>query len=295
MRFGIVILPQYDWPEAARRWRGAEELGFDHAWTYDHLSWRSLAGEPWHATVPTLTAAAMSTSRIGLGTFVASPNFRHPVPFAKELATIDQISGGRFVLGVGSGGTGFDAFVLGQQELAPRARFDRFVAFVDALDRLLRFEEPGSGGISFDGEWYSAVDARMVGAPARSPRMPLQIAANGPKGLAYAAERGDGWVTTGGEGSDAEEWWQHVGELSRRFGEACERAGRDPLEPARALSLDSGGRYSLESVGAFEAAVERAAGFGFTDVIAHWPRESGIYAGDEAVLEAVAERLPALR
>ena len=103
MRFGIVILPQYDWPEAARRWRGAEELGFDHAWTYDHLSWRGLAGERWHATIPTLTAAAMVTERIRLGTFVASPNYRHPVPFAKDVASVDQVSGGRMLLGVGSG------------------------------------------------------------------------------------------------------------------------------------------------------------------------------------------------
>ena len=58
MRHGIVILPQDPWSEARRKWMLAEELGFDHAWTYDHLSWRSLAGEPWGATVPTLTAAA---------------------------------------------------------------------------------------------------------------------------------------------------------------------------------------------------------------------------------------------
>ena len=62
MRFGPVILPHYYWPEAGRLWRQAEDLGFDHAWTYDHLSWRGLAGERWHATVPTLTAAAMVTA-----------------------------------------------------------------------------------------------------------------------------------------------------------------------------------------------------------------------------------------
>ena len=168
MRFGIVILPQYDWPEAARRWRGAEELGFDHAWTYDHLAWRGLAGERWHATVPTLTAAATVTSRIGLGTFVASPNFRHPVPFAKDVATIDQVSGGRMLLGLGSGGTGFDAYVLGQPELTPRQRFARFAEFAEALDVLLRFEPPGSGGISFEGEWFTASGARMVGVARRS-------------------------------------------------------------------------------------------------------------------------------
>ena len=70
MRHGIVILPQENWPAAARRWRQAEEYGFDHAWTYDHLSWRSLADQPWHATIPTLTAAATVTDRIGLGLFV---------------------------------------------------------------------------------------------------------------------------------------------------------------------------------------------------------------------------------
>src|SRR6478736_4804633 len=210
MRFGVIILPQYEWPEAVHYWRGAEELGFDHAWTYDHLSWRGLAGERWHATVPTLTAAAMVTERIGLGTFVASPNYRHPVPFAKDIATVDQISGGRMLLGVWSGGTGFDAFVLGQAELTPRERHERFAEFAEALDALLRFEPEGSGGISFEGRWYTADGARMVGEPAQRPRMPLHLAANGPRGLALTAKIADGWVTTGGENRDVEASWRGV-------------------------------------------------------------------------------------
>ncbi|MRG61374.1 LLM class flavin-dependent oxidoreductase [Agromyces sp. CFH 90414] len=295
MRFGIVILPQHDWPEAARYWRGAEELGFDHAWTYDHLAWRGLAGERWHATVPTLTAAATVTERIGLGTFVASPNFRHPVPFAKELATVDDIAGGRMLLGIGSGGTGFDAFVLGQPELTPRQRHERFVEFTEALDVLLRFEPAGAGGISFEGAWYTADEARMVGEPARHPRMPLHVAALGPRGLAFAARVADGWITTGSTFEDRGDWWKQVGELSRRFEEACERQGRDPASLDRTLSLDAEGRYSLESAGAFEDAVGRARELGFTDVVAHWPRPEGIYAGNESVLEEVASRFGALR
>ncbi|GAA1845082.1 LLM class flavin-dependent oxidoreductase [Agromyces salentinus] len=300
MRFGICILPQVDWPEAAALWRGAEEYGFDHAWTYDHLSWRDLAGERWHATVPTLTAAAMVTERIRLGTFVASPNYRHPVPFAKDIATVDQISGGRMLLGIGSGGTGFDAFVLGDEQLSPRERFDRFAEFTEALDVLLRFEDPAAAaseapGISFDGEWYRAVNARMVGAPAQSPRMPLHIAADGPKAMALAVRVGEGWVTTAGSVDDTEEWWAYAGVLSRRFEDACAAAGRDAAEMPRTLLLDSSARYSLTSVGAFEDAVGRAAELGFTDVVAHWPREHGIYAGDRAVLDEVASRLPALR
>ncbi|MFD4420469.1 LLM class flavin-dependent oxidoreductase [Agromyces sp. NPDC058484] len=303
MRFGVVILPQYDWPEAARRWRAAEEYGFDHAWTYDHLSWRGLAGERWHATVPTLTAAATVTKRIGLGTFVASPNYRHPVPFAKDIATVDQISGGRILLGVGSGGTGFDAFVLGRPELTPRERFARFAEFAEALDALLRFEQPGAdggaggtgdaapAGISFEGEWYTASGARMVGEPSQHPRMPLHVAADGPRGLALAVRIADGWVTTAGDDDDTEAWWRRAGDLIRRLDDACADAGRDPSTISRTLSLDAEARYSLASVGAFDEAVGRAAEFGYTDVVSHWPREHGLYAGDESVLDEVAQRL----
>lgn len=291
MRFGIVILPQQPWRVARFRWERAEQLGFDHAWTYDHLSWRSLADQPWHATIPTLTAAAVVTERIRLGTFVSSPNFRHPVPFAKELATLDDIADGRLLLGVGSGGTGFDASVLGQPDYSPRQRHERFAEFVDALDVLLRHEEPGSAGstgISFTGEWASAVNARMVGVPRQRPRLPFVIAANGPKGLRLAVRHGAGWVTTGADGVSGDDWWASVERLAARLDETANAEGRDPATIDRYLSLDSGGSYSLRSVAAFDDAVDRAARLGFTDVISHWPRADGIYAGSEAVLDQVA-------
>jgi alkanesulfonate monooxygenase SsuD/methylene tetrahydromethanopterin reductase-like flavin-dependent oxidoreductase (luciferase family) len=90
MPFGVLILPDDPWSVTRERWQSAERLGFDHAWTYDHLTWRSLRDGPWLATVPTLVAAALATSRIRLGTLVASPMFRHAVPFAKELMTLDD-------------------------------------------------------------------------------------------------------------------------------------------------------------------------------------------------------------
>ncbi|MCU1478377.1 MAG: luciferase [Subtercola sp.] len=314
MRFGIVILPQDPWAIGRRKWIEAEKWGFDHAWTYDHLSWRSLADEPWGATIPTLTAAASVTQHIRLGTFVSSPNFRHPVPFAKEIATLDDISAGRFTLGIGSGGTGFDAFVLGQAALSPRERHERFVEFVDLLDELLRFEAPATPatattatstpeveataaprGINRAGTWFIAHEARMVGAPAQTPRVPFVLAANGPKGLALVSRLAEGWVTTGADGVTGEEWWRAVSDLNKRLDDAAEAAGRDPRSIDRYLSLDSGGQFSLESVGVFEELVGRASGLGFTDVISHWPRAEGIYSGSEDVLVEVASRLAALR
>jgi len=72
MRLSTVILPIYRWAEGREVWRRAEELGFDTAYTYDHLSWRTFRDGPWFGAVPTLTAAAAATERIRLGTLVTS-------------------------------------------------------------------------------------------------------------------------------------------------------------------------------------------------------------------------------
>ena len=291
MRIGIVILPDERWSVAGRRWRQAEEYGFDHAWTYDHLGWRDLVDGPWFDAVPTLTAAAMVTRRIRLGTFVASPNFRHPVHFAREIMALEDISEGRLLLGVGAGGTGFDAEVLGGPALTPRERVDRFTEFLTLLDQLLRNDRT-----DFTGDYYRAVDARSTPGPVQQPRPPLLVAANGPRALRLAARLGDGWVTTGAQALDDENaWWRSVAEVNERFGEALEKAGRPATAVGRYLNLDSSPVFSMSSPDAFADAVGRAARLGFTDVLAHWPRASSWYAGDENVLETVAGMLPRLR
>ncbi|MFI7599526.1 LLM class flavin-dependent oxidoreductase [Actinoplanes sp. NPDC049681] len=288
MRIGIVILPEERWSSARHRWRLAEEYGFDHAWTYDHLGWRDLVDGPWFDAVATLTAAATVTETIRLGTFVASPNFRHPVHFAREVLAVDDVSDGRLLLGVGAGGIGFDAEVLGAAPLTPRERVDRFTEFVELLGRLLTEDH-----VSYAGAYYRAVDARTLPGPVQQPRTPLIVAANGPRSLALAARHGDGWVTTGAQGADDEQaWWRSVREAGERFGAALERAGRTHAD--RYLNLDSSPVYSLSSPQAFEDAVGRARELGFTDVMVHWPRATSWYAGDEKVLETVAQMLPRL-
>ena len=117
VRIGIALLPEQDWAAAAERWKRVEEYGFDHGWFLDHLAWRSLADSPWFATVPILAGAALSTSSLRLGTIVTTPNFRHPVPLAKELMTLDMMSGGRLTIGLGAGAPGHDARMLGQADV----------------------------------------------------------------------------------------------------------------------------------------------------------------------------------
>jgi alkanesulfonate monooxygenase SsuD/methylene tetrahydromethanopterin reductase-like flavin-dependent oxidoreductase (luciferase family) len=290
MRIGIAILPDQRWSVSARRWRLADEYGFDHAWTYDHLGWRDLVDGPWFDAVATLTAAAGVTRRIRLGTYVASPNFRHPVHFAREVTALDDISQGRMLLGVGAGGTGYDSAVLGGPELTPRRRVDRFAEFLELLDTILR-----TGSTTWRGEYYAAVDARSEPGPVQQPRPPFVVAANGPRTLRLAARYGDGWVTTGTDADDEDAWWRSVAEASGRLDEALDATGRPRESIDRYLDLDSSPVYSMSSVEAFTDAIGRAARLGFTDAISHWPRASSWYAGDEKVVESVAERLPRLR
>ncbi|MGW1056451.1 LLM class flavin-dependent oxidoreductase [Micromonospora rubida] len=291
MRIGIVILPDQRWSDSQRRWRQAEEWGFDHAWTYDHLGWRDLVDGPWFDSMTTLTAAATVTSRIRLGTLVASPNFRHPAAFARQVTAVDDVSAGRFLLGLGAGGIGFDSAVLGGETLPPRQRVDRLAEFTELLDLILRED-----GTTWRGEWFAAVDARNNPGCVQRPRVPFVMAANGPRSMRLVARFGEGWVTTGEGGDDLEAWWGTVSDLAARMDRTLAEAGRDPATLDRYLSLDSAPVFSLSSADLFAQQVGRAAALGFTDVVTHWPRASSWYAGDEAVLVDVATRLlPELR
>ena len=290
MRFGLTILPEHRWSDAAPMWRRAEELGFDHAWTYDHLVWGGLPDSPWYGTIPTLTAAAMVTSTIRLGTFVTSPNYRHPVTFMRDLLALDDISDGRFSCGIGAGGD-IDSVILGGPLLTPRQRFERLAEFTELLDRLLTQDH-----VSHQGTYFSAVDVRTRPGPVQRSRIPFVMAANGPRSLRLAVEYGTGWVTTGPKVETMDEWWVALAKLGGRLDEALAKAGRDSATLERHLNLDSSPQFALSSLRAFEEMVGRAGELGFTDVITHWPRTDGPYAGDVSVLEAVAsEVIPGYR
>ncbi|MDT0445915.1 LLM class flavin-dependent oxidoreductase [Streptomyces johnsoniae] len=300
LRLSTVILPVHRWSQEGRRiWQRAEELGFHAAYTYDHLSWRSFRDRTWFGALPTLTAAAAVTERMRLGTMVTSPNFRHPVTLAKELITLDDVAQGRVTLGIGSGGTGFDATALGNEAWPPRERADRFEEFVRVLDRLL--SEGGSGGISYRGEFYSAHEVRTVPGCVQRPRLPFAVAATGRRGLRLAARHGQAWVTTGDprtfDGSAADFMAGLARQMEHLEG-VCEEAGREPAGLGKIL-LDASstppGIDPLASVAAFVDYAGACADLGFTELVLHWPIPDSVFAADLDVFErVVTEGLPQL-
>ncbi|MEN8649884.1 LLM class flavin-dependent oxidoreductase [Streptomyces sp. 21So2-11] len=290
MRLSTVILPIYRWSDGGRdAWQRAEQLGFHTAYTYDHLSWRTFREGPWFGAVPTLTAAAAATSRMRLGTLVTSPNFRHPVTLAKDLITLDDVSGGRVTLGIGAGGNGFDATALGQEPWTPRERADRFGEFVPLLDRLL--SEPA---VTHEGTHYSAVEARNIPGCVQRPRLPFAVAATGPRGLKLAARHGQAWVTTGDpklfeSGTPAQSLEALSGQIAK-LGAACAEIDRDVNEIDKVLltGFTPERRGPLESLDAFVDFAGKHFALGFTEIVLHAPIPDSDFAADEKVFEKIA-------
>lgn len=289
MRLSTVILPIHRWSEGQKTWRQAEDLGFHAAYTYDHLSWRSFRDRPWFGALPTLTAAATATERMRLGTLVTSPNFRHPVTLAKELISLDDISGGRVTLGIGAGGNGFDATVLGQEAWTPRERADRFAEFVPLLDRLLTEDT-----VTERGTFYAADEARNVAGCVQRPRLPFAVAATGPRGLRLAARHGQAWVTTGDPklyetGTPEQSVAAVAGQLDK-LGKACAEIGRDATELDKILLTGFTPEQNtvLDSLDAFVDFAGRHQELGFTELVIHWPIPDSVFAADQAVFEKIA-------
>ncbi|WP_405778936.1 LLM class flavin-dependent oxidoreductase [Streptomyces sp. NBC_00859] len=291
MRLSTVILPVRRWSEGGReQWVRAEELGFHTAYTYDHLSWRvPFRDGPWFGAVPTLTGAAMVTERVRLGTLVTSPNFRHPVTLAKDLLTLDDLSDGRITLGIGAGGSGFDATALGQEPWTPRERADRFGEFVPLIDRLLTEES-----VSHRGTHYSADEVRNIPGCVQRPRLPFAVAATGPRGMKVAARHGQGWVTTGDpkifETGTPEQSVEAVRTQISKLGTACETVGRDVAGVEKILltgfTPDEG--RPMESLGSFVDFAGKYFALGIDEIVIHAPIPDTIFAAEEKVFEQIA-------
>jgi len=289
IRLGTVILPDEPWKVSRDHWREAEDLGFDHAWTYDHLTWRDLREKAWFSALPVLTAAALETTSLRVGTLVASANFRHPVSFAKELMTLDEISEGRLTLGFGAGGGGFDSTALGQEQWSAQERASRFEEFVTLLDQVL--VNPVTS--EFRGEFYSANEARSIPGCTQQPRIPFVIAGTGKRGISLAAKFGSGWVSNGDSSNPLEATEQeHFVSVQKQISmlrDECVRIGRDFDSIDRVFLASSRNEAWMKSVSEFERLASMYQEIGFTDIVIHRPRNTQPFAGDLDVYRAIAK------
>jgi alkanesulfonate monooxygenase SsuD/methylene tetrahydromethanopterin reductase-like flavin-dependent oxidoreductase (luciferase family) len=289
MRVGLVILPSDRWTEGRRQWEWADDVGFATAWTYDHIRWSGMPDGPWHAAVPVLAAAAAVTRRVRLGTLVASPNFRHPVTLARDVLALDDVSGGRFDLGVGPGSAGPDATALGQRSWSSKERMDRFEEFLQILRAVLDGDPEARTTIT--GHHYDAVETPSTPGALQAP-FPLTIAAGGPRGLRLAVAFGQRWVTIGptsGEPRTPDSILRAVREQCAVLDTACENEGRGPGS-LRKVILWGPTETILTSTDQFDELAAPYEELGFEEFVLHHPAQTGPYGGSIPVFEQIAAR-----
>jgi len=237
VRIGIQ-LPEIErlvrWDEVVAIARSAEESGFDSIWVGDHLLYRGDGRPdrgPWDAWTQ-LGALAAATRRVTLGPLVAATPFHAPGLVARMAASIDDVSGGRFVLGLGAGWNepDFQAFGFPFDRLA-----SRFEESFEVIRRLLAGER-----VSFSGRFVTVEDAVVLPRPGR--RIPLMVGSNGERMLGVTLPHVDAWNT----------WFTSYGNtaegfarLDDRVSAVCRRVGREPREVARSacvlVTVDGGG------------------------------------------------------
>lgn len=193
-----------------------EAAGLDSIWVYDHLLYR-WPGRPtdgiWECWT-VLSALAQAVERVQLGTLVMCTPFRNPAVLAKMATTLDEVSGGRLILGIGAGWhqPEFDAFGAPFDHLG-----GRFQDAVEIIRPLLR-----DGRVDYQGKYYSAPDCEIIPRGPRPGGPKLMIAGKGPRMLQLTARHADSWNTAWhGNPADAVERIANVRA-------ACTAEGRDP-------------------------------------------------------------------
>lgn len=222
------------WPRVRTLATLAEDGGLDSLWVYDHLIFR-LPEQAEDGTLEAwtlLTAVAAVTDRVELGTIVLGTAFRPPALLAKMAATLDEVSGGRLILGLGTGWHEAEYAAFGYPFDHRAGRFEEALGIMLPL---LRGER-----VTFQGRWHDVADAVLIPPPPRPARLPghvpLLIAAKGERVLRLVARHADAW-NAAWFGFPNERFTQRRADLVA----ACEAEGRDPatLEVTVGLTIDS--------------------------------------------------------
>jgi len=235
LKIGLVLPMEESWTDGATpRWEEirelalrAEEIGFDTVWIPDELLWRPPDGQMrgWWECVAMAGAVAAATSRVKVGTWILSALHRNPGLTAKAVETLDEISGGRFVFGLGSGHAGRQAHAFGLPEDRVYGRFEEAVEIIVPLLR--------HGRADFEGTFHAAreLEHRPVGP--RPGHIPIMIGAKGPRMLRLAALHADIWSWYVEERSDLEEFGPRLAALEA----ACLEVGRDPTTIGKSAGI----------------------------------------------------------
>ena len=206
----------------------AEAAGFDSLWVGDHLLYRYADGHrrgPWESW-STLAALAAVTSRLEIGPLVASTSFHNPAILAKKAATIDEISGGRLILGLGAGWNETEYRAYG---FPFDRRVERFEEAFTIIRTLL-----ADGSIDFVGRHYELRDCELLPRGPRSGGPPLMIGSIGPRMLRIALPHVQAWnAWYSSFGNDVAQ----LGGLLRQVDDACHEVGRDPASVERTVAL----------------------------------------------------------
>lgn len=227
-----IQLPEVErvvrWPELRDIAQAAEAVGFDSVWVGDHLLYRYADGAtrgPWEAWT-TLAALAEATDRVALGPLVAATAFHAPFMLAKLAATVDEISGGRLVLGVGAGWNDTEFAALGVPADHRVSRFEEAFGIVRAL--------LAEGRADVTGRFVEARAAELLPPPARPGGPPILVGSTGPRMLAITlphAAAWNAWYADTGNRPDG------VAPLRARVDAAARAAGRDPASIERTVAV----------------------------------------------------------
>jgi alkanesulfonate monooxygenase SsuD/methylene tetrahydromethanopterin reductase-like flavin-dependent oxidoreductase (luciferase family) len=231
LKIGIQ-LPEVErevrWPEIASMATLAEDVGFDSLWVGDHLLYRNPdegTRGPWEAWSQ-MAALAAITKRVEIGPLVAATSFHSPAMLAKKASTLDEISGGRLILGLGAGWnrTEYDAFGFPFDH-----RVSRFEEAFTIIRTLLR-----DGAIDFDGDYYQARDCELLPRGPRPGGPPLMVGSEGPRMLRITMPHVDAWNSWHAwYGNDV----KALPGVLEKVDAACADVGRKPGEVERTTTV----------------------------------------------------------
>lgn len=213
------------WPNSERPWTEVKALastiendGWDGLWYADHYMPNTVDGEPaagdFHECFSVLSALAATTSRIRLGSLVTPTTVNHPALIANRAATIDHISNGRFVLGMGAGWQINEHKAFGIELFDAKERVDRFEEAIEITSRMLSEDR-----VSFSGSHFTITNAPCEPKPVQSP-LPILVGTGGPRMLRLTARFAQEWNTWGPP--------EGAGAVMQKLIHACEKEGRDP-------------------------------------------------------------------